>query len=554
MIKYIKPSKRLSRGRGMLALILALLSIVGANYLQTTVGGGTGGGNAVGSTSSGVFNFANYGAIDDDTTDNCSGGTNAVALFTAAVNAYSGPGRPIAIIAEGASNKAYKLATASNSCTFAFTRTNGVDVHLWANLDCAQAAQSCIQLGPSGLSSEVANENYSIDGGGLLLNGANLTFAGNVAAGIYVEPGVATFTISHIQFGRDDSGSTTGFGAANATLGSCTNYAIYIDAPVATGWVDHVRAFPVSTGTTAGGCGFTNPLGSLSGSNTIFWEGTQCGSQGIIDGGTLGVASNNNIYGFGVPIRLIGIGHRMIGNQIDAAGCSAHGVGAAFQIGAAGSATAVGPITLDSNIVQLAGDLTTHTRFLVAIAGDSTATINGMVIIGNQNNLGAQLMMPTTLNCTAPVTSNCRISGNTGFSILLPTPTVNTGWSVPTSIVSVLTPATQTANLGSTLAYTTPATNGKNYFISCEITETVAGSSSSTLPSCQIVYTNGLCACSTTLVITATNTSNAVGATQSGTVIANVSPSTSINISTTGYASSAAGMTYQLQAAVETYQ
>jgi len=544
----------------VLIILLAMLTSA-LSYGQTGVGGGgqsnvSGGGSGNGGVG-GTFNLASYGAVDDDATDNCANGS--IAAFTAAVNAYSGPGIPIAAIypTSATPKQTYKLATPSNSCTFAFTRASGVSVQVWANIDCAQTAQSCMQLGPSGQSSESALENYTVTGNGLFLGGANLTLAG-----IYVEPGVNQFHISGLRFGRDDNTGTSGFGASNATLGNCTNYSIYVDSPVADGWIDHVLDFVAAASTTSGGCGLANPNGAASGTNTVYFDsnlvgtagavggGTQCGSTAILDGGSYGSSISNNIYGFGIPIRIQGAGHRIIGNQVDNAGCVAHGVGAAFQVGAAGSSTAVGPITIESNTLQVYSG---HSTSLFSQAGDTTASFFSLTIIGNQNvnvgggNTASGSLVPSSVSCSVNSTSGngCYVAGNQGF--LNPAPGVtNNGWYNAIGDLGTLVPAVQSANLSATTLVTVPM--GITAIVRCLVVETVRDSTSSTLPACVVSYTDGFTSVATSQTITATNTTNVVGASQSGYAVIQVG-SGAVQISTTGYASNVAStMHYQVVA------
>jgi hypothetical protein len=515
-------------------------------------------GTFTGGFSPGVFSFANYGAIDDDVTDNCP----AVTAFNNAVNSYSGPGVPVAIIAPGSANKAYKLATAN--CTFAFTNPKGATIHLWANIDCQQTAQSCIQLGPANVSGGAVaypvQQSYTLDGYGALLGGQNLT-----TAGVYVEPQVVSFYIDGIRFlgtGPASGGGQVGFGATNSTLGNCTNYAIYVDNPVAGGVISNVYASVNATDSTHGGCGFANPNGAAAGSNTVQFShniiGTagfvggvgNCGSVGILDGGTLGSMIDNVIYGFGMNVRLQGLGHRILGNELDAANCSAKGVSSIVHVGANGSSTPITQVMVSNNIVQVGGG---HTTNFLAIAGDSTCPtatcLQDWSITGNITNTPSPgNLIAGTPSCVSHLTSNgCYIAGNQNFNSLVAPSSTQTGWAMGLSFVGSKSLVTQAANVGSTLVINAPIT--RTYLVVCQVisTNTPTGA---TLPACNLSYTDLNSGVAATPAVTSTASVSAPGTVQSGTAAVTIAAGGAINFTTTGYA---AGSGTALQYAVNVF-
>jgi len=495
--------------------------------------GSSSGGNTVGA----VFSVLNYGWVDDDSTDNC--GTPINSLITA-VNAYAGPGIPQVLIPEGPGGKAYKLAT--TNCHVEFDKP--VAIHLWGTIDCAQTGANCFQFGASGLGAAAYTQKSLLDGGGTFVGGANLT-----NAGIEMEPYNVNTIIHGITF--------TNFGAGNATHGNCSNYAILFDTLVFEGTVseNHWQ----ESDAVDGRCAFGNPGGATTGQNTIFFahntlggagNGT-CGSQGIVDGGSYGQITENNIYGFGISIRVLGIGHGISNNQLDSAGCTASGVNAAIQFGGTCSSTAVGTMTITNNVAQFGAGHLTH---LLNKAGDSTATLKGATLTGNQSpkvlSLSDGILVPSSVNCTGDAVSftNCYIYGNASMQLLSNScGSTFSGWQIGDNLASC-TNVAQTANLGNTLLFTPFVTQGT--LVTCNVVLTTAATTSSTLPSCVVSWTDFRTSQAQSVTLTPTWTAGGSGCSGSTTnTVGNSCQSvgfifpgaaSNVNYSTTGYVSSGA--------------
>jgi hypothetical protein len=538
----------------------ATVNLQGSKAVSASIVGGGSAGSTAQNALGSAFYFTNscagqtncFQGTDDDSTDNCGA---ALTTWLTAINGYSGPGNPQVFITGAGTGKAYKLAT----CTLTFTGAKGVAIHLWGGIDCAQTAASCIQLGASGQSATVATEVETVDGSGFLYGGANLTLAG-----IYLEPYVNLFNIQGISFKGPQGGTTNGgFGANNATLGSCTNYLIYIDTPINGGTVGHTIGGVTSTSSTSGGCGYANLAGSATGNNTIYFEHNTlgsigfaggvgaCGSQGIIDGGSYGTMIDNNVYGFGVDLRVQGVGHKVIGNQLDAAQCSAHGVSAAIQTGVSGSAAAVSAVTIEANTVQIGA---AHTTNLMAIAGDAGSTsLQGATVVGNQNVTGSvtpavgALMPAGAMPCTGITNGpQCVAVGNIGFTLNMG----GAGWApanAPGEMFAQCAPtncANQTANVGATTVFTAPGGTAVNvYLMGCQILVTTQATTSATVPSCVIGWTDSTTSAASTATLPplATGGSNpATGGYTTTTMLINPKSGTTVTLATTGYASSGA--------------
>lgn len=493
---------------------------------------------------------------ENDSTNNCGAATTA---WLAAVNAYAGTGVAQAQIYSGG-GKAFKFS----SCGLAFTNARGVTIQLSATIDCAQSTQACIQLGATNTSGGAVSYStnpqvYRIYGGGGLIGGASLTGSGGNGSGegggIYVMPQVTSAYIEDLFFGF--------FGANNATLGNCSNYAIYFDNPVAAGYVHHVYLASSSSGVTAGACGIGNPGGASLGSNTVMISdntvGTQgeaggtgqCGSIGINDGGTLGTQSNNNVFGYGIPILLQGIGHKIIGNQLDSTQCAAGGVSADIQVGGTGT---VGPVSITSNVAQIASG---HAGNLMAIANGATPTLANWTITNNLNNLltNASIFAGTFPSCGRLVSTDrfCFVGGNQNMTGPTGCGSTTTGWEYGT-VVGGCAPGGLTANETTQTLFTS---GGGAYYITCQVVLTTAAGTSSTLPNCNIQYTDGFTSVSTSTVLTPAwasgtvnctgSVTNTVGNSCQGGILVTPLSGTAVTFTTTNYASNAAAtMQYQM--------
>ena len=514
----------------------------------------------------GVFVIANFcnGQLnclqwnDDDVTDNCGAATTN---FFASINAYAGPGVPQLSILGSSSGKAYKLATAGCNLTFLIPAT----IHLRATLDCAQPAPTpnCIQFGPAGQSALSSNHifKFQIDGGGHLVGGANLT-----NAGIEIEPYMANALITTLNFEN--------FGAGNATLGSCTNYAILMDNGVAESTISY-NHWQI-TDTTSGRCAFGVPSGSVLGTNTAFFIGNTlggenlaantCSSTGIFDGGSYGRIVLNNIYGFGVPIRVAGLGHIIENQNIDNAGCSANGVNGAIHFGATGSSASVGPMQITHNTIQFG---TGHvTGFMLVLAGDSTAGLHDVVATNNMAVIPAGTVgafIATNVPCIGTggqAGTSCYNAFNTGMSGALHCEDNSSyiGWTYG-NIFAGCSDSGLTANINvgtKQLIGTTFPRVTTTVSFTCQVLLTTAATTSSTLPACGITYTDVFTNTVQTVTVTppwasgtigcAGTTTNTVGNACSGTLSGvAIKAGTQVTYFTGNYASAGATpMQYQV--------
>jgi hypothetical protein len=486
--------------------------------------------------------------VDDDSTDNCGAALNA---FMTNVTGYTGPGVPAVFITDSnTAGKAYKFAT--TNCNLVFTYP--VTIHMNATFDCAQTGTNCIQFGPTGLLAGAVqySQKYQIDGSGTFIGGASLT-----VGGIECEPFLANCVIVDINW--------LNFGATNATLGLCTNYAVVYDTGVAEGTVKGNEW--LTTDVTPRRCAFANPGGAATGQNTIFFYdnvlggaglGSTCSSVGIVDGGSYGGMRGNNIYGFGMGIRLVGTGHHIDSNQIDSAGCTVGGINAAIQYGATGSSATVGPIVVTNNRGQyLAG----HTTYQMAKAADSTASVFSVTMSGNQSAVGGAptdagtLMPSTTCNTNINANTGCYQFGNVQMIGLTTCGNTNAGW-YNVDLAASCANQNLTANL-TTQTLIAPSIND-GFTVSGQVLLTTAATTSSTLPTISISYTDVFTNAVVVIPLTPTwtsSTANCGGATTNtiGNMCMGTSgilapkPNTAITYTTSGYASvGATPMQYQV--------
>lgn len=117
------------------------------------------------------------------------------------------------------------------------------------------------------------------------------------------------------------------------------------------------------------------------------------------------------------------------------------------------------------------------------------------------------------------------------------------------AIVAKADQTAQQANIGSTTLYAVPASGAGMYRVSCYLVVTQAATNTSTLPSCQISFTDNDTSVAGLgpYTITGTNTGNSLGASNSipalpaaESAVLNAKASTNITYDTTGYASNGA--------------
>ena len=543
---YTSTGTQISGTSVVITSSLTVTTIPGGATTATTA-------NSVG----GVFSFINYGAVDDDSTDNCANGS--VAAFIAAVTAYSGPGIPVAIIPMGSAGKAYKLATSSASCHFEFDKS--VALHVWGNIDCAQTAANCIQIGPTsgGVTTPAPT---TIDGGGVMSGGASLT-----NAGIEIEPNSNNVIINGVHF--------INFGAGNATLGSCTNWAILIDNPVNEATV--INNMWQITDSTANRCAFAN-TGGGSGFNTVFFahntlggEGASltCSSVGIRDGGSYGSTNDNNIFGFKRDIGLEGNGTYVAGNQLDTgtgSACASPSTNPVIQWGQPGNANVTGDFYIEGNKV---GGSPNGSTVMFGRVATSTGTLRDVTLAGNIFSKTSALQGSGTLtdgsNCTTNPSNatQCYQYGNINFAQDYPCNTTAQGWTAGTGLdLAACASSGQTANLGATTAIASVQISS-TYFFTCDIRLTTAATTS-TLPQCEITYTDFYTNTAQTVIVTPVwasgtvgcngSTTNTIGNSCSGSLGPFVPKAgTAVQYQTINYASSPAN-TMQYQASIRVIQ
>lgn len=182
------------------------------------------------------------------------------------------------------------------------------------------------------------------------------------------------------------------------------------------------------------------------------------------------------------------------------------------------------------------------------IGGSNTLNTGAVLDLSSQTN---SLLLPTGTTGTRPSATDGMIRYNTDAPAL--EARVNGAWRSLPSLVATADATGSSSNIGAA-AIVTPSANTM-YSIRCMEVVTTAASISSTLPSCFVSYTDVDSNISVTQTIASTNTGNIVGATQSsGGYFFYAKSGIAVQIGTSGYLSSAAGMQYAVHVKLEQVQ
>lgn len=530
----------------MKKLLILLLLAASACWAQSGIGGGGAGGGVTSSifyaasSCSGLSNCVQW--VDDDATDNC---TTATTTWLNSVNAYAGPGTANVTIQGSGSGKAYKFV----SCPLTFTgpagtagNAQGVSIQSSATIDCAQASGDCISLGKVGCTGFAGYTTGCHDitwRGGTFVGGASNS------------PAMIEFQASMFLAVLDDA-TFINTVAGNATLGNCTNYSVQFDTSI--GGIEFSRN--KYYGTVLGQC-FSNNIDTTGGANTIQMRGNMishtvsaaCGSQAHYDSSSHSTFQGNLIFGFAANLTLAnngtgngGEGGWMVqGNNFDTGGCTVAG-GTAAEIQFGGTVNnAVGPANIIGNDF--------FTAPAIGQTKGSTATMQEWAVSGNTNKngvIGSNAVLAAAYVCLPEASgadqTPCLVSGNQGFlsypqfGTNNPTP----GWMIGAGNYGRYVATAQAANIGSTSINGGQLVVGTDAIISCNVVVTQQATTSATVPSCSIIWTDAISGVSETQVIAAGGnggTNPAVGTVTQGTVFASVKANTGINFSTGSYAS-----------------
>lgn len=485
----------------------------------------------------GQFTASAFGAVYDDSTDNCTAFQN----LTAAAAAYAGPGIPSISFAppSGNSGKAYKI-----SCNIVFTVPADIEGY-GAVLDCQQnnTFANCVQFGPSNLVNftNAQTPPYRFQ---------DFTFASGSCVNVTVACIEAELWVSNPQILRIHAANV---GAGNASPPACTNWFISFDG--------HNNAPQIidneywNTDSTTGRCWSTNNRTGASGGtnsaliehNTVIGAGATpgftgpCGSVGHTELGSATIIKGNQFFGFGQPVVMINPQQNTMlqSNQFDQDGCTTNVANADIHFGN-GSNGAVGGVQIIGNYFANHAN-----EAAMSISQGSTSAVTSVVFSGNSSSSSSSAKSFFPSNTPFTCTGNCFIANNTNFF----PHNSNGSWYDAGSVLAIAGQVAQSADVtAQNLIASVP--NAAVYRVSCELKITQAATISSTLPACFIGYTDADTSTVTTKMITPNwaattpscsgSTTNTVGNSCGGSAIITAKAGTAISYSTSGYASSGA--------------
>jgi len=334
-------------------------------------------------------------------------------------------------------------------------------------------------------------------------------------------------------------------GSGNATLGTCTNYSVQFDTHI--GGIEMSRN--KSYGTVKGQC-FSNNNDAAGGQNTITFTnntishstGAACGGILHYDSSTHSLLEDNLLFGYAAIIDLavttgatLEGGWIVKGNNVDTSGCTiTGGQPGSIQFGSASSNTAVGPVSLIGN--------NGYTTPLISQFSGSSATMQGWTIVDNNTTQASSFLLGGSggagIPCTPFQSQPCYIGANPGYP---PNANLNgamfPGFVVQMGNMGHFFALTQAANFGPSNIGTGANIAGGLSTISCVVEISQAATTSSTMPTCSISWTDLLTSVVQTVVVTTTSGANTVGTQSQGTVYAAIKAATNVTVTTASYVS-----------------
>jgi hypothetical protein len=169
------------------------------------------------------------------------------------------------------------------------------------------------------------------------------------------------------------------------------------------------------------------------------------------------------------------------------------------------------------------------------VASTLTGTANQIAVTNGAGSI--TIGLPSTLAIPGTITSYKGVS------------TIGNGAAVEYAGADA---TAQAANIGTTTLYAVPAGEAGLYRASCYVVLTQAATTSSTMPSCSIGWTDANANVAEINSVTSTGTNNTAGQYGTGSVIVNAAAGTNITYSTNGYATSGAtAMQYAIHIKLE---
>lgn len=340
-----------------------------------------------------TYDLADYGAVADDSVDNCK----AVTEFVADVSTYSGNGVVEAKCSMPKAGKAYKT-----SCGFVFTKP--VNFHGGCTIDYSGTGD-VVTLGPS------TSPSNSIGRFAWTVNGINFRGGATMAAGIHIRPWIIVARIHDNTFYNFGNASAYSIDAPNGPINEIHVYNNMAWNEDGIAGRNFSRFNDDKTGTAQAGNNsvwFINNL-VAGGPNDTTGQTGPCSGIGLYLGTSHSKIGYNSFFGYNANILVANAGNvwgtSIADNAMDTANCSLNGVNTNIHLGSPSTSGTIDSVKINGN------DFCRGTLFDKSGNTGTVAFINSSI---TDNHIPSVCAGPLT-NFTGTTTGTYHF-GNTGFT------------------------------------------------------------------------------------------------------------------------------------------